>query len=99
MVKPIPAIWRIDVEPDDFQPGKDSPPWTGFVAMSELVERLRPQLSAQSGTFLHRRWFLRDDPDIGRCYGRADYVFDNCRALIDRIRCRDDSFGIRVHFY
>ena len=40
-MEPIPAIWRIDSEPDDFQPRSGRPPWAGFLAVADLVERLR----------------------------------------------------------
>ena len=98
-MKPIPAIWRIDVEPDDPQPGSGLPPWTGFVAMADLVERLRRPLSDRSGAPVHPTWFLRLDPDIERCYGRADFVVNHYRAEISRLLAHVDPFGIHVHYY
>jgi hypothetical protein len=98
-MKPIPAIWRIDIEPDDFQPGSGLPPWSGFVTMAQLVERLRRPLADRSGAAVHPTWFLRLDPDIERCYGRTDFVVDHYRAQIDQLRVQGDPFGIHVHYY
>jgi hypothetical protein len=98
-MKPIPAVWRIDIEPDDFQPGPGLPAWSGFVAAADFVERLRRPLADRSGTAVHPTWFLRLDPDIERCYGRADFVVDHYRAQIDQLRSRGDPFGIHVHYY
>jgi hypothetical protein len=98
-MKPIPAIWRIDIEPDDFQPGSGLPPWTGFIAMADLVERLRRPLADRSGVPVHPTWFLRLDPDIERCYGRADFVVNHYRTEINRLIEHVDPFGIHVHYY
>ena len=98
-VKPIPAIWRIDVEPDEFQPGPGLPPWTGFVAMAELVAQLRGRLADLSGTAVHPSWLLRLDPDIERAYGRADFAVEQYGRLIDELRAQGDPLGIHVHFY
>ena len=98
-MKRIPAILRIDVEPDDHQPAHGLPPWTGFVAMAEFIERLRERLADQSGVAVRPTWFLRLDPDIERSYGRADFVVDRYRGLIDQIVAHGDPLGIHVHFY
>jgi len=98
-VKPIPAIWRIDIEPDEFQPGPGLPPWTGFVAMADLVAQLRGPLADLSGTAVQPSWFLRLDPDIERAYGRADFVVEQYGSLIDELRAHGDPLGIHVHFY
>jgi hypothetical protein len=98
-MKPIPAVLRIDLEPDDFQPGSGLPPWTGFATMADLVERLRRPLADRSGAAVRPTWFLRLDPDIERCYGRADFVVDHYRAQIDRLRAQGDPFGVHVHYY
>jgi hypothetical protein len=98
-MKPIPAIWRIDVEPDDFQPGSGLPPWTGFLSAADLVDGLRDRLADRSGAAPHPTWFLRLDPDIERCYGRSDFVVDHYRDRIDRLRAHGDPLGIHVHYY
>jgi len=98
-MKTIPAIWRIDIEPDDLQPGPGLPPWSGFVTMADLAERLRRPLADRSGAAVHPAWFLRLDPDIERCYGRADFVVDHYRAQIDQLRAHGDPLGIHVHYY
>jgi hypothetical protein len=98
-MKRIPAIWRIDIEPDEHTPGLDHPAWNGFVAMAGLVEQLRRPLADCSGTALHPTWFFRLDPDIERCFGRADFVVDRYRSLVDQIRAHDDPLGIHVHYY
>lgn len=99
MKPPIPAIWRIDVEPDEYQPGCGLPPWSGFFALADLVERLRQPLADRSGAAFRPTWFLRLDPDIERCYGRADFVVDHYRAQFDQLRAQGDPFGIHVHYY
>ena len=98
-MKTIPAIWRIDIEPDNHQPGPGLPPWSGFVTMADLAERLRRPLADRSGAAVHPAWFLRLDPDIERCYGRADFVVDHYRAQIDQLRAHGDPLGIHVHYY
>jgi len=67
--------------------------------MTALVERLRGPLADQSGAPVHPSWFLRLDPDIERCYGRADFVVDQYRGLMDQLLAHGDSMGIHVHFY
>jgi hypothetical protein len=54
--------------------------------MADLVKRLRQPLADRSGAAVHPTWFLRLDPDIERCYGRADFVVDHYRAQIDQLR-------------
>ena len=98
-MKPIPAILRIDIEPDHFQPGSGRPPWTGFVAMLDLVERLRESLADRAGAAMHPTWFLRLDPDIERCYGRSDFVVHQYGKQFDQLRAQGDQFGIHVHYY
>ena len=95
----IPAIWRIDVEPDDFRPVPNRTPWNGFVTMAALVERLRPCLADCSGAVVHPSWFLRLDPEIERCYGQADFVVTRYRGLMDQLRAHGDPLGIHVHYY
>jgi hypothetical protein len=98
-LKSIPAILRIDVEPDDFVPGPDAPPWTGFMAMAEFIERSRDDWSSLSGSPVHPTWFFRLDPDVERWYGRPDFAVREYGALVDRLRERGDFFGIHVHYY
>ena len=95
----IPAIWRIDVEPDEFRPVPNRTPWNGFVTMAALVERLRPCLADCSGAVVHPSWFLRLDPEIERCYGQADFVVTRYRGLMDQLRAHGDPLGIHVHYY
>ena len=98
-MKPIPTILRLDVEPDEFEPGPDRPPWTGFVAMVDLIERLRAPLAGRSCVAVHPTWFFRFDPDIERLYGRSDFVVDTYGAQIDQLRTHGDQFGINPHHY
>lgn len=95
--KPIPAVWRIDVEPDEFQPRVAQNPWEGFVAMASLVERLREQLADRSGCAVHPTWFVRLDPEIERCFGQADFGVRRHRDLFDRLLSHGDPIGIHVH--
>lgn len=99
MKQPIPAIWRIDVEPDEFQPAVGAKAWEGFVATEELVGRLRISLKARSGQTVHPMWMLRLDPDVERCFGRADFVIHRHREQFDRIRAHADPMGLHVHPY
>ncbi len=98
-MQPIPAVWRIDIEPDDFQPGSESAAWDGFVTMAELVERLRGRLGDRSGVPIRPTWFIRLDPDIERCFGRTDFIVHRNREHIDRLLARGDPVGIHTHFY
>lgn len=99
MKEPIPTVWRIDVEPNEFQPGGKSEAWSGFVAMTDVVARLRPRLEDRSGAPLHPTWLLRLDPDIQRCFGRADFVTEHHGPLVDGLRRDGDPLGIHVHPY
>jgi hypothetical protein len=100
-MEPIPAIWRIDVEPDEHEvrPASNPPPWSGFVALAALVERLRPRLADVSGAVVHPAWFLRLDPIIERCFGRAHFVVERYPDLMDQLRAYGDPMGIHVHFH
>jgi hypothetical protein len=98
-MNPIPAVWRIDVEPDEFSSGGAPEPWTGFGAMVGLVRDVRRRLADRSGAGAHPTWFLRLDPDIGRAYGRVDFAFDHHRGLVDELRTHGDPFGIHVHYH
>jgi len=98
-MKPIPAIWRIDIEPDehDVRPDPNPPPWYGFIAMAALLEQLRPRLADLSGAVVHPTWFLRLDPIIERCFGRAEFVVERHRGLMDELLAHGDPMGIHVH--
>jgi hypothetical protein len=95
----IPTVWRIDVEPDEAQPPVGEKPWQGFIATVALVDRLRERLSDRSGRVMHPTWLLRMDPDIERCFGRADFVVRRHVELFDRLIGRADPLGIHVHAY
>jgi hypothetical protein len=98
-MRAIPAVWRIDVEPDDFVPGPTAPPWTGFEALAAFIEEMRGRLSDLSGSPFHPTWFFRLDPDVERWYGRADFVVERYGSLIDRLRTHGDPLGVHVHYY
>lgn len=95
----IPAIWRIDVEPDEFQPKRGAKPWQGFLAMAELVEELRERLAHRSGSTPHPCWFLRLDPDVERCFGRLDFVVRRHEKVFNQLTQHADVLGIHVHAY
>ena len=94
---PIPAVWRIDVEPDEHQPEVQQKPWQGFVSIATLVEELRERLASRSGHAVHPTWFLRLDPDIERCFGQVDFVVRRHHELFDRLIGHKDPLGIHVH--
>jgi hypothetical protein len=94
---PIPTVWRIDVEPDDFQPDVNEQPWDGFVSMVKLVEGLRNRLAARSVRAVHPTWFIRLDPDIERCFGRHDYVVQRHGEEFAQLAHHQDPLGIHVH--
>jgi hypothetical protein len=94
---PIPAVWRIDVEPDEFEPQVQQKAWQGFVAMADLVERLRGRLADRSGYAVRPTWFVRFDPDIERCFGQADFVVRRHHESFDRLFRQGDPFGIHIH--
>lgn len=93
----IPAVWRIDVEPDEHQPEVRQKPWEGFVSIATLVEELRERLASRSGHAVHPTWFLRLDPDIERCFGQVDFVVRRHTELFDRLIGHKDALGIHVH--
>jgi len=95
----IPAVWRIDIEPDEFEPPIQEKPWEGFAVMAALVERLRKRLADRSGHVVHPTWFVRLDPDIGRCFGKVDFVVRRHRKLFNQLADHEDPIGIHVHAY
>jgi hypothetical protein len=96
---PIPAVWRIDVEPDEHQPEVGQKPWRGFISIASLAEELRERLTSRSGHAPHLTWFLRLDPDIERCFGRVDFVVHRHSDIFDRLIRHGDPLGIHVHTY
>ena len=94
---PIPTVWRIDVEPDDFQSDVKEQPWDGFVSMVKLVEGLRNRLADRSDRVVHPTWFIRLDPDIERCFGRHDYVVQRHGEEFAQLAHHQDPLGIHVH--
>ena len=95
----IPAVWRIDIEPDESQTPVGQKPWEGFVAAVERVEWLVDRLSDRSGHAVRPTWLLRMDPDIERCFGQADFAVRRHHDLFDRLLRRGDPLGIHVHAY
>jgi hypothetical protein len=95
----IPAVWRIDVEPDEHRPPVAEKPWEGFADMFSRVETLSRRLEEKSGRSVRPTWLLRMDPDIERCFGRADFVIHRHGELIDRLQVRNHPVGIHVHYY
>jgi hypothetical protein len=96
---PIPTVLRIDVEPDRHQPAVGAEPWHGVEAMVALVEGLRRRLEDLSGQAFHPTWMVRLDPDIERCFVRADFAVRRHAELFDRIVAAGDLLGIHVHPY
>ncbi len=95
----IPTVWRVDVEPDQHQPAVGPRPWDGFAATVALIDKLRDRLGDRSGRAACPTWMLRMDPDIERCFGRADFVVCQHAELFDRLIARGDPMGIHVHHY
>lgn len=99
MSTPIPAVWRIDVEPDEIQSDTGQRPWDGFVATVMLVEDLRDRLADRSGHVVHPTWFVRFDPDIERCFGHLDYAVRRHGEVFEQLVGHEDPLGIHVHNY
>jgi hypothetical protein len=97
-MEPIPAVWRIDVEPDEVQSGSGPAPWSRFVAMAGLVRQMRRRLEDCGGAEVRFSWLPRFDPEIGRAFGEVDFVADRYRALFDELRSHGDPLGIHVHY-
>ncbi len=93
----VPAVWCIDVEPDNFQATGE--PWAGFEATVALVDRLRGPLSEASGSPLRITWTLRLDAAIERICDGSDFVFRRHGDLIEHLAKAGDSFGIHTHAY
>jgi hypothetical protein len=94
---PIPTVLRIDVEPDEHQPPPGERPWHGFLAMFDMVERLRRRLSDVTSHPVRPTWLIRLDPDIERAFGRADFPVRRHHDLFERILKHSDALGIHVH--
>src|SRR5262245_24392034 len=96
---PIPAVWRIDVEPDEHRPAEGVTDWPGFVAMATAVDRLRPRLEDRAGAPAHPTWFVRLDPDIERVFGTRDFVAARHGEVLERLVRAGDPLGVHVHAY
>jgi hypothetical protein len=90
-------VLRIDVEPDEQQPGVGERPWDGFLAMFDMVETLRRRLSDATGHAVRPTWLIRLDPDIERAFGRTDFPVRRHQDLFNRILKHADVLGIHVH--
>lgn len=95
----IPALWCIDVEPDDFEPRDANAPWAGFADMVALVDAVRAPLEERSDRAVHLTWLFRMDPMIEQVYGRSDYAVAAHRDLVEAIVECGDGLGIHVHPY
>ena len=93
----IPAIWRIDVEPDEHSPPVGQRPWEGFLETAALVDRVRNALADHSGHAVNPTWMMRLDPDVERCFGRLDFVVRRHRDVFDQLIDFGDPMGIHVH--
>jgi len=96
---PIPTVWRIDVEPDHFQPAVGEGPWEGFVDSVARVDKLSDLLEDRTGRVTRPTWLLRMDPDIERCFGRVDFVVRRHAELFDRLMIQQQPMGIHIHYY
>jgi hypothetical protein len=97
VTKRIPAFFAIDVEPDSSSPEIGEAPWTGFTAIAEFIDGLRPRLAERSGVDPHFSWCFRLDPVVERCFGRLDFVVHRHGAEVDRLVTQGDRLGIHVH--
>jgi hypothetical protein len=95
----IPIVWCIDVEPDATAPTASERRWTGFAAMVDTVERVRPSLEARTGAAVHVAWFLRMDPMIEGVFGRSDHVVTEHADCFERLAAAGDPIGLHVHPY
>ena len=97
---PVPAVLRIDVEPDDFQlRGQGSvDSWSGFHHCVKLVEHLRTVFGNRHTAF-NPTWLFRMDPEIERIFGRGDFITRSFQKTVRRLEANGDVMGIHVHPY
>lgn len=97
MAEMIPAILRLDIEPDDFDPADERCSWLGLRDLFDLVEKYRPILEDRAGASFNPSWFVRVDPDVERCWGHADHVIRTYPDVFEQIAAHGDSMGLHVH--
>jgi hypothetical protein len=96
----IPTFLCIDVEPDErgVLIG-ERPPWRGFDALSEHLQRLRPRLARATGRPVAFAWFPRIDPQIESCYGDAAYALGAFEDRFTALRANGDVVGVHPHSF
>ncbi len=96
----MPIILCLDVEPDDREiDPQSSENWIGFESTVEFFNRVRPQLAEATGSPANFNWFLRMDPQIEQVYGRASWVVQRYRKLIEKLEQAGDELGLHTHAF
>jgi hypothetical protein len=93
------VLLLIDVEPDLRKPHGDPGGWEGTRAALSYLATLRRGLENATGIRVQFNWFLRADPQVRKCWGRASWVADACPRLVETIEGRGDYCGIHPHLW
>jgi len=98
MMKRIPVLICIDIEPDErtLDP-RARVDWTGFEKSYEIFSELRSRLETATGSPVHFSWFLRMDPQITHAYGSAHWVVTRYPRLFEELHSAGDELGLHTH--
>jgi hypothetical protein len=98
MMRTMPVILCIDVEPDERYPTPDAAKdWEGFAETFEFFSALRPRLAEATGAPARLSWFFRMDPQIEVAYGSPDWVVRRRGEIIEQLERAGDELGLHTH--
>ena len=99
MIRPIPVVLCIDVEPDDRQIAPaDARPWRGFEGLRAWMGALRPRLPAPAGA-PRFSWFVRVDRQVAEAFGSPAWALAHYAREIGALQLAGDELGIHSHAY
>lgn len=94
-----PVLLLIDVEPDARKTSGTDDGWKSSEVALDLLERLRGELEAATGSAVRLNWFIRCDPQIATTWGDAAFAARACPRIMRTIERHHDSAGIHVHLW
>ena len=100
LMRKIPFIFCIDVEPDERQTNIVIPEdWKGFEEAFNSFNKLRPHLEKATRAPVSFCWFFRMDPQIERTYGQPAWVVERYGEAIKRLEQSGDELGLHTHAF
>lgn len=99
-MRPVPFIFRIDVEPDERHVDRFNPlPWEGFERAFELLRSTREHIAAATGSPAHFVWLLRMDPQVAETHGAPQWVAERYGSHMRTLADDGDEIGLHTHAF